>query len=341
MTTPPFDRTRPFLRSAGEAAGITPAEFRGPSLRQLFRGVYVAADAEVDTWLRARGALLLAPRGAAVSRHTAAVLHGAAPPSDWHTHVTCFWPGAAERAAGSEHRRRVRGPGAGCSSVARRQLEWGRMDVDGVDARMSVDRGGVVLRRGLRVTDPCRTFLDLAEDCDLVDLVVVGDSLVRRAGVSVDDLVTAAAAPGRHRRLARRAAALVRAGVDSPQETRTRILCVLAGLPEPEVNLVFRGPDGAVLRRADLGYRTVKVSLEYDGRQHAEDGAQWAGDLVRREQFDEWGWRMLVVTSHGLNVEPEVTLDRVVTTLRSRGLRVAVTSEEWRRYFGPRHLRTA
>ena len=42
-------------------------------------------------------------------------------------------------------------------------------------------------------------------------------------------------------RLARRAASLAREGVDSPQETRLRLLLVLAGLPEPRVNLIIRG----------------------------------------------------------------------------------------------------
>ena len=46
---------------------------------------------------------------------------------------------------------------------------------------------------------------------------------------------------GRGCRLARRAASLAREGVDSPQETRLRLLLVLAGLPEPRVNVIIRG----------------------------------------------------------------------------------------------------
>jgi hypothetical protein len=341
MPSASFDRQRPFLRADGEAAGITQAEFRGPSLRRLFHGVYVDASVAVDDLVRARAALLVAPRGTVVARHTAAAIWDAAPPPDWRTHVTTLWPDAAQRAAAAEARRRVRGGGRGCSARARAELEWGRLDVDGIDARVSINRTGIVTHRGLRITDPTRTFLDLAEDLDLVEMVVVGDRLVRAGRVTPTTLVNAADTPGRHRRLARRAASLVRAGVDSPTETRTRMLCVLAGLPEPEANIVFHDADGLVLRRADLGYRRARVSIEYDGRQHAEDDAQWAGDITRREEFDGWGWRMVVVTSPGLWREPERTLERIVAVLRSRGQDAAVTSTEWRRYFGRAHERTA
>ena len=341
MPSASFDRQRPFLRADGEAAGITAAQFRGPRLRRLFHGVYVDASVAVDDLVRARAALLVAPRGTVVARHTAAGIWGAAAPPDWRTHVTTLWPNALERSAAAEARRRVRGGGQGCSARARAELEWGRLDVDGIDARVSTNRTGIVTHRGLRITDPTRTFLDLAADLDLVELVVVGDSLVRAGRVTPGALVDAAAPPGRYRRLARRAASLVRAGVDSPPESRTRMLCVLAGLPEPEVNVVFHDADGLVLRRADLGYRRARVSIEYDGRQHAEDDGQWAGDIARREEFDGWGWRMLVVTSPGLWREPERTLERIATVLRSRGQDVAITSGEWRRYFGRAHERSA
>lgn len=329
-----FDGGRPFLREEGLAAGLTSARLRGPGYIQLFRGVHIAASAAVDTRVRAQAALMIAPSDTAVSRHTAATLWGGAPPPDWHTHVTTFRPSAADLAA-------RRASTTGERGRAPRPRQWGRMDVDRIDARVSSDRTGVVEHRGIRLTGPVRTFLDLAEDLDLVELVVLGDSLLRAGVVTPGALRSGAATPGRHRRLARRAAALVREGVDSPPESRTRMLCVLAGLPEPEVNLRFSDAAGRVIRRADLGYRKARVSLEYDGRQHAESPEQWAEDIRRREQFDGWGWRMVVITSAGLNQEPESTLARIVDVLRSRGENVAVRSGEWRRYFGPRHLRAA
>lgn len=108
----------------------------------------------------------------------------------------------------------------------------------------------LTVRAGLQVTSAERTFLDLAETLSLVDLVILGDSLVKAKRAKPVDLVSAAADwRGRGARLARTAAALVREGVDSPQETRTRLLIVLAGLPEPTVNVLIRADDGRVVRR--------------------------------------------------------------------------------------------
>jgi hypothetical protein len=80
------------------------------------------------------------------------------------------------------------------------------------------------------VTSPARTFVDLADLLALVDLVVVGDALVRLGLCSPARLCeeAAAARTRRVRQAARRAAALVRPRVDSPMETRLRLLLVLA-----------------------------------------------------------------------------------------------------------------
>ena len=69
-------------------------------------------------------------------------------------------------------------------------------------------------------------------------------------------------------RTAAQAAAYVRAKVDSPMETRLRMLVVLAGLPEPVINLEVRDEDGEVLRKYDLAYPVVKVAVEFDGQVH-------------------------------------------------------------------------
>jgi hypothetical protein len=79
-------------------------------------------------------------------------------------------------------------------------------------------------------------------------------------------------------------------------ETRLRMLIVLAGLPEPQVNLTLRAGDGTPLRRYDLCWPEVRVIVEYDGRHHVEREEQWEADLDRREADDDDGWRTLIVT---------------------------------------------
>lgn len=65
-----------------------------------------------------------------------------------------------------------------------------------------------------------------------------------------------AAQCGQRSRAARRAADYVRERVDSPMESRLRVLLVLAGIPAPEVNLCVRDADGEPLRRYDLSWPT-------------------------------------------------------------------------------------
>jgi hypothetical protein len=179
-------------------------------------------------------------------------------------------------------------------------------------------------------------FVELAELLSLVDLVVVGDNLIRHGRTSCADLTgfcQASVLPGAG--LARRAAGYVRERVDSPMETRLRMLIVLAGLPEPEVNVTVRTADGEPLRRYDLSYPAAKVIVEYDGRQHIEREDNWESDLDRREAIDDEGWRILVVTSRGIFREPDLTLLRISRLLRARAMPGVPRrlTDDWRPHF--------
>ena len=139
----------------------------------------------------------------------------------------------------------------------------------------------------------------------------------------------------RHAVAARTAAAFVREEVDSPMETRLRMLIVLAGLPEPEVNHKIRDEDGKVVMRLDLAYPALKLVVEYDGRQHAEDIRQWNRDLERREVFDDSEWRIIVVTAKGIYQEPGRTIERIRKALVNRGSSSVPRNlaEDWRPFF--------
>lgn len=192
---------------------------------------------------------------------------------------------------------------------------------------------------GVRVSGPHRLFLELASLLSLVDLVVVGDALVRLRKVTPQSLLAACErSDARHAASAVRAARYVRAEVDSPMETRLRMLIVLAGLPEPDVNHVLRDFEGRVTRRFDLSYPRVRLIVEYDGRQHVEVRANWNSDIRRREELDAAGWRILVVTSAGIYRHPAETVARVHQTLRACGWRrlPARTSDAWRPHFPAR-----
>ena len=297
---PDFDPTAPFTRSEAQAAGITPGQLRGPRFRRVLPGVFVSAGVALDLRLRARAALKAAPDGALLARHTAAELLGGVVP-----HVP----------------------------DVQLCLPRGRMRRPGVEARSGRPRASALLGR-LPLTSAEDTFVDLVGELHLVDLVVLGDSLVKAGRTTPAALVAAAAlATGRRSALGRRAAGLVRSGVDSPMESRLRMLVVLAGLPEPVVNHIEFDELGRWVRRFDLSYPTARLAIEYDGRQHAESQVQWEHDIDRREGLDHDGWRLVVVLSKGIYREPAVTLDRVVAAMRVCGLTASVASDEWMRYF--------
>jgi len=301
----PFDELVPFTRAEARAAGVSAKQLIGGRYQRLFHNIYVSAAVVLTPALLASAVLKACPPGSQVSHFTAAELWGAIVPSQPLTHVSCPQPGPR-----SERR------GVACHRLSR-------------DARAS--RLG-----GIPVSSPEQTFIDLARLLPLVDLVVLGDSLVKARRTTVANLVDAVNAwTGWGSRPARRAASFVREGVDSPMETRLRMLIVLAGLPEPVVNYVERDDAGAWVRRFDLAYPELKLIIEYDGRQHAENDRQWDHDLDRREGLDGDGWRIIVVRSTGVYVEPNRTLLRISGAMRARGARNVPTKfrDEWRRHF--------
>ncbi|WP_344809825.1 DUF559 domain-containing protein [Microlunatus ginsengisoli] len=308
MTAPlsgSFDPNRPFRRRDGLAAGITPDELTGPRFQRLFHGLYVSAEVPADTWQRARAALAVCPSGSYVSHETAAILRGGCVPGGREVHVSV--------------------PDGGYRPQRR-----------GIVAHRAPAGVEPVRHRRLPMSTATRSFLEVASGCrDLVELVVLGDSLVRAGATTPDALVVAAA---RHRgpgaRIARAAARCVRLGVDSPTESRLRMLIVLARLPEPVVNHVLRDAAGEWIYRLDLSYPALRLIIEYDGRQHRDVRAQWVQDLRRREALERDGWRIVVLTADDLYGDPIGTLGRIRQALTDRGVRSSSRLPlDWQRAF--------
>ena len=298
-----FDPTVPFTRAEALGAGVTDVELRGARYQQIFRGVHLAATVAPSLVMRSLAALTIAPKGAVVTHHTAARLWGGIPPDSSDIHLTM--PHA--------HRPKVVGIRPHRVQVMPRSVK----------------------RRGLPVTGPERTFLDLGRWSDLVDLVVLGDSLVRAGATTPERLREAAQEwTGTHRALVVRAASFVRDKVDSPMESRLRMLIILAGLPEPVVNFEVVDVDGRVEYRIDLSFPDQRVGIEFDGRHHIEREGQWEGDLLRREDLEARDWKFVVVVGSQVYGDPGTVLSRIEAALRSRGIRVpARLSSEWHRHF--------
>ena len=298
---PPFDR--PFTRREFSDRGYDPRVLRRRIYRTVLKGVWVHVDC-IDDVTRIRAALLVHPEGAIASHFSAARLYRLPVPEHPFEHVTVFR---------AEDRRRH----------------------DGVKSHVTKRLRRVRQVRGIPVLDPVSTFIQLAGHLSLVDMVVLGDALVRQFGITPAKLRRLCLRSGDYyARRAAEAADYVRAGVDSPMESILRMLLVLAGLPEPRVNVQLFDESGALKRRFDLYFPDARVIVEYDGRQHARDTAQWRRDLERREELDEDGYRIVVVTAEGIYQDPARTLARVRSTLEARGMTdLAQVQDGWRDHF--------
>ncbi|MBO1755178.1 endonuclease domain-containing protein [Allobranchiibius sp. CTAmp26] len=291
-------------RRTARSLGVPVQDLLSSKYTKVFFDCYVPANTNLTQTLIVQAALFCAPDAIAASHYSAAQLWGGIAPRTSDVHL----------AVASDLRSKRRG------------IRTHRYD----------QRPRVVERSGVPTTTPEQTFLDLGACLDLVDLVILGDSLIKKRRTTIAELrSTARAGTGRGAKNACRAAAWVRDNVDSPNETRLRLLLILAGFPEPVVNLALRDADGEILRRLDLAYERPKLAIEYDGRHHIDRRDQWQRDLLRREELEGHGWRFVVITSDDLYSHPDRLLTRVAAAMRAQGMPVPRPSSRWRTYFSP------
>jgi len=296
---------RPFLLAEAKSAGLTAQVLRGRRFRRLFCTAYVVASAPDSLATKVDALRLLLPPDALLSHETAALLRGLPIPPPDRLHVTVP-PG-------------VRGP---------------RL------AGVCTHRGSPAAstREGRRLTAPADNFLELAETLSLVDLVILGDAMVGMDLLTCAELVDAVARTSRRRgvRMARRAAALVRPRVDSPMETRLRLLIVFAGLPEPTTNFTVRDGDGGWIGVVDLAYDAIRIAIEYHGDVHRGTPGKWRSDIAKAELLYRLGWRVIILTADDIYLRPAQTLRRVCEALvdaHHPGV-PADLDPAWRQHFG-------
>lgn len=170
--------------------------------------------------------------------------------------------------------------------------------------RARLGPGEVVQRRGLRVTSPVRTVLDLCSRLPLVEAVATIDMSLQRRLVHLDDLRAYVAEHPRRKGIARlrRAVELADPGAESPMERRLRVLLVLAGLPRPETQVRLHDAQGRFLARTDLYYRDARLCLEYDGSTHRDS---LVGDDRRQNRLLAAGFRLLRFTAADVLGSPD------------------------------------
>jgi hypothetical protein len=241
-------------------------------LVHLTRGVWRPRLAVTDLAGRVAAVLSVYPADTVVCGLTAARLHGLWLPSD----EVCvdepieliIHPGVpvpADRVA--SRRSRIR---------ARRQV---------------LARDEIAVVDGVPVTSDARTWLDLAQQLSLPDLVAAGDSALR--GTATAEEIDRVLRRATHRRgvvKARTAALLLDVRSRSRPESHLRYALVSNGLPKPDVNKAILTEHGEWLAEPDLSYRDVRLALEYNGRKHANED-RMRRDLTRGVDVSIAGWR--------------------------------------------------
>lgn len=264
---------------------VHPDTFRGPNSVSGCTATIHGAARVPRRWACCPdgAAALLLPPGGAISHASAAYLHGADvltldPPVDLSIPVG-----------------RVMTPRPGL------RVRRTRLDDD------------IVVRALMPVTTPARTAFDLARRLDPVEAVVGLDALLKCGAVDLKSvrsyLAERADWPGARR--ATEALDLARPLVESPMETRLRLILVSAGFPCPAIqHRVGR-------YRLDLAYPALKLAIEYDGDHHRERG-QFRADVARLNALRAAGWTVLRFTADDMN-HP----DRVVAQVGAvvRGIR--------------------
>lgn len=84
-----------------------------------------------------------------------------------------------------------------------------------------------------------------------------------------------------------------RENVWSPMETRTRLLLLRRGFPEPTPNLRVHEEATGRSFVIDLAYTEAKVAVEYDSEEHRLNRRQWQRDLHKDEVLHQLGWSVV------------------------------------------------
>lgn len=294
MTEPTLPRT-PFTFADVHALGITRHTLRRLTRErlvvQLLRGVYVPADLEITVDVRAAAAARVTAPHQVVCDRTAAWIHGI----DAFSYAELGQPPPVETCA-------LRGNGP-----CRR---------DGVDGHTrDLADSDVMTIRGVRVTTPLRTALDLGCILERRDALAALDAFRREHGFSAAVLTVGSFRYRRRRGVIqlRELIPLSDPRAESQRESWTRLAIHDAGLPAPEPQY-WIVVDGVPRFRLDLAYVHRRVAVEYDGVEaHEKTAEQRAHDEERRAWLRDHGWIVIVVRRGDFTGE---ALDRWLSELR-------------------------
>jgi hypothetical protein len=277
----------PFTPARARALGIgrsrLDSALRDGLIRRVLHGVYLRADQPDTVETRVACAALVIAPGSVLRDRTAAWVHG----------VDVLTYGEHDLLPPLE------------TCVPRFRAPSDRHGIDG--GTRDLARDDVMMIRGVSVTTPLRTALDLGCHLRRRDALAALDQFMRVHEISRGQLRREAVRFFRRRGVVqlRRLIPLADHRAESPRESWTRLEIIDAGLPCPEPQYWIE-INGVPTYRLDLAYPRLRIAVEYDGDEfHHRTDEQKRHDAERREWLERHGWTVIVVrngdfTSPGL-----------------------------------------
>src|SRR5262249_23538121 len=101
---------------------------------------------------------------------------------------------------------------------------------------------------------------------------------------------------------------------ESAMESRLRVALVSRGIPRPVAQYSVFSGSGRFVARLDLAFPSVRVGVEYEGRQHTSD-SQLTRDLRRHNALAALGWTVLRFSSADVLTRPDWVAAQVAAAL--------------------------
>jgi hypothetical protein len=280
--------TGPATTAAAREAGLSYWHLRHRDVVHLSRDTFLPRSLADDAAAHMAAVLLSAPERAVLSHASAALLWDLAvplQPTDLRVHLTVL-PGSA-----------VRNRNDRCIH------------------RTPYVEEDMTRRHGFPVTNPRRTWRDLAGVLPPAALLAVTDQLVARWCTPEDLRRQLSRRPG-GRGSARARAVLPVANplAESPMESVLRWLLHGAGLPEPVLQHSVHDAAGRFIGRADLAWPERRVLVEFDGDLH-RNRAVFVNDLRRQNRLIAAGWTVLRFTSADVMGRPAEVIAEIRAAL--------------------------
>lgn len=299
MSTNPHLPRTPFTAAMLLARGVTRHTLRRMlkegRVRQLIKGVYLAADVELTIDVRVQAVALVAKPHQVIADRTAAWIWGISA----YAYSELEYPPVETVALRGHNPCR-------------------RADVSGRTRDLAEDE--IVVVGGLRVTTPLRTALDLGCVLHRREALAALDAFRRAQELSMAQLEVAL-----QRFAGRRGVVQLKELVplsdpraESARESWTRLAIIDAGLPVPDLQ-VWVLVDGVAKYRLDLAYERWRIVIEYDGWDAHESTEELKrATRERREWLRRNGWTVIVVRRGDFTGEAlDAWLDELREALRA------------------------